>query len=293
MMKIRLKNEKGAISSDAFIAILIIVISVGLIATLVYNIYISTTETKRKSQATSYIVEIFEYINKIYYGDVTEENIVEYVGYKYNNAENAGEDEERADINIASARNVTNIEDTSDTKDILTTPYKIEVSIEPHNLEFDLVKTITITVKYNVANEEKSLTMEKIKARENLITPNAPNISQLEVAEGEKIYPIKYKENNWYVTNSEVDTAWYNYQNGYWATVLVTEIYLDEGERIPIDVMGDYYIWIPKYAYNNSNNLDTAFIYKDTNCYVNAEGNLEEIDENTATIVEGRMAQYI
>ena len=289
MMKIRLKNEKGAISSDAFIAILIIVISVGLIATLVYNIYISTTETKRKSQATSFIVEIFEYINKMYYGDVTEKNIVEYVRYKYNNAENAGEDEEISDLNIASARNVTNVEDTTDTKEILTTPYKIEVAIEPHNIEFDLVKIITITVKYNVANEEKSLTMKKTKARENLITPNSPNIEQLAVGDGKKIYPIKYKENNWYVTNNETDTAWYNYQNGYWATVIVSEQDLDEGERIPNDIKGDYYIWIPKYAYNNSNNLDIAFLYKNTNCYVNAEGNLEEIDDNTATIVEGRL----
>lgn len=287
MKKMNLRNEKGAIGTDAFIAILVITLFVGLIATLTYNIYISTMETKRTSTATTYIVEIFEYIDKLYYSDVTEKNLVDYINNKYNNAENAETDNEISDVNIASARNTTSVENTDDTKDILTTPYKIEISINPYNEQFDLVKIITVTVKYNVGNQEENLTMTKVKAKENLITPNAPEISSLEVTEEMNIYPIKYTGGSWYVTDSEKDTTWYNYENGYWATIFVTNYNFEEGEQILPTTLGDYYVWIPRYAYKAS---DIKFLYKDTEQFVNEQGILENLPEGY-TIVSGGWMQ--
>lgn len=288
MIKINLKNERGAIGSDAFISILIITLFVGLIATLTYNIYITATMTKRTSQATAYMVEIFEYVDKLYYNDVTETTLVDFINNKYNNAENAKTEEGISDINIASARNTTGVENTEDTKEILTTPYKIEISMKPYNDQFDIVKTITVTIKYNVGIEEKVLTMNKVKAKENLITPNEPDMESIEVTEGMKIYPIKYTGKGWYVTDVKKDTTWYNYENGYWATIFVSKKNFDEGEQILRTDLGDYYVWIPRYAYNSANNSDIKFLYEDTDQFVNEQGNLEYLSEEYV-IVEGRM----
>lgn len=276
MKKINLKDEKGALSADAYIAILILVLFAGLIATLIYNIHIATARVERTSQANSYIVEIFEYIDKLYYSEVTEEKIVEYIDYKYNNAINSEKDETISDVNIASARNTTGLTDTQDTSEILTTPYKIEISIEKYNDEFDLVKTITITVKYNIGNKEQSLTMQRAKIKEVLRTPNEANLEDLIIEEGKSIYPIKYVEGKWYVTDSQTDTEWYNYEAGYWATVFVSSENFEEGDQILANSLGDYYIWIPKYAYSNS---DIKFLYEKTNKYVNENGNLEDLQE--------------
>lgn len=292
MKIINLKNEKGAIGTDAVISIFVITLFVGLIATLTYNIYISTMKTKRTSQATDYIVEIFEFIDKLYYKDVTETNLVDYINNKYNNAENAETNEEISDINIASARNTTNVENTDDTKELLTTPYKIEVSIKPYNEEIDLVKTITITVKYNIGNDEQNLTMTKVKAKENLITPNEPDISTLNVAEGMKIYPVKHIGESWYVTNPENDTTWYNYENGYWATIFVSKKSFEEGQQILVTDLGDYYVWIPKYAYDSTDESNIKFLYQDTNQFVNEQGNLEDLTDEFI-VAEGRMDQNL
>ena len=51
--------------------VLIIVLFSGLIATISYNIYISNSSIKRMSKATNYIIDTFEYIDKINYDDVT------------------------------------------------------------------------------------------------------------------------------------------------------------------------------------------------------------------------------
>ena len=283
MKKSYLKNDRGAIGTDAFISVLIITLFVGLIATLTYNIYISTMKTKRHSQATEYIVEIFEYIDKQYYNDITEQNLVDYINNKYNNAENADTNNDISDIKIASARNVTGLENTNDTKDLLTTPYKIEVSITPYNAKLDLVKTITVTIKYNIGNNEEILTMSRVKAKENLITPNEPNLDNLIASDNRNIYPIKFNDGAWYVTDNNKDTTWYNYENGYWATVFVSKDNYKEGEIISSTSLGDYYVWIPKYAYYN---YDIKFLYDETEKYVSDEGNLEDLPEEY-TIAEG------
>ena len=82
-MKNILKEQKGIAASDALIAVLILILFSGLIATISYNIYLSNTSIKRMSKATSYIVDMFEYIDKSDYDYVTEENLAEYFNNKY------------------------------------------------------------------------------------------------------------------------------------------------------------------------------------------------------------------
>ena len=84
MRKKILKEQKGFAGSDALISVLIITLFAGLIATISYNIYLSNTSVKRMSKATGYIVDMFEYIDKTYYDEVTKDNLKKYFNDKYN-----------------------------------------------------------------------------------------------------------------------------------------------------------------------------------------------------------------
>ena len=77
-MKKFLKNNKGLTGADALLAVALIVLFSGIIATISYNIYIATSSLKRSSKATEYITNVFEHAKKEYYDDVTEEKLVEY-----------------------------------------------------------------------------------------------------------------------------------------------------------------------------------------------------------------------
>ena len=78
-----LEEQRGFTGSDALIAVLIISLFAGLIATISYNIYISNSSVKRMSKATSYIIDVFEYIDKINYDKIGEEELISYFNNKY------------------------------------------------------------------------------------------------------------------------------------------------------------------------------------------------------------------
>lgn len=159
-MKNKVKEQKGFVASDALIAILIITLFSGLIATISYNIYIASSSTKRMSKATSYIVDVFEYIDKIDYADATKENIVAYFNNKYYYAEDGTTPKSDAEVKLK--ENDENLE----------TPFKAEISIVKYNEtegntdKLDLVQEITMTVKYKLGNKDQEVTMTTNKIRE-------------------------------------------------------------------------------------------------------------------------------
>lgn len=276
MKKIRFKGNNGFVASDALIAILIIALFSGLIAAVSYNIYLANSYIKRMSMANSYIVEVFEYANKIYYDDVTEENLTEYFNNKYYYS-HQGE---------AKAK----IKETSD--EIVDTPFKISLNvinyneIEGHTDKLDLVKQIKMTVEYIIGGKEQKVEMTTIKKREKLETPNIPNISSIKLNDEENVYPIKDTNEGFIICNKN-DSNWYNYQNGNWARVLVTKSTLKEGDKINegnIALVGTVYYWIPRYAYNNNKII---FLYGNSSKYLqNIKGynSLLEIDKILYTI---------
>lgn len=71
-----IKSEKGIMGIDITISILMIAIFTSVVATLLYNIYITAVGQKRATVASNYLIDIFEYIDKINYNDVTAENII-------------------------------------------------------------------------------------------------------------------------------------------------------------------------------------------------------------------------
>ncbi len=77
-----LKKEKGIIVSDAIIAILIILLFVGIIASLIVNIVLESTKIKINSGQLDFATEILEYVENLPYEAVTEENLINYVNNK-------------------------------------------------------------------------------------------------------------------------------------------------------------------------------------------------------------------
>jgi len=141
----KLKDQKGIIVADALIAILIMTIFLGLIITLTYNIYLTANFTKRNSTAVNYGINIIEYIEKIDYKDIKENYLIDYV-------ETLGE-------NISAGTDETT----------LTTPYRVILDIQNYNeiegneRKQDIIKKITVTIKYNLGDSVKEVTFEKVK----------------------------------------------------------------------------------------------------------------------------------
>ena len=152
MMIIKFRNQKGFAASDALIAVLIIILFSGLIATISYNIYLSNSSIKRISKATSYIVDVFEYIDKVDYENVTKENLVTYFNEKYFTNENSEVKMLTGDENI-------------------NTPFKAEINIVKYNEtegntdKLDLVQEITMTIKYKLGNKDQEITMTRNKTK--------------------------------------------------------------------------------------------------------------------------------
>ena len=153
-MKNKIKEQKGFATSDALIAVLIIILFSGLIATISYNIYLSNSSIKRMSKATSYIVDVFEYIDKVDYENVTKENLVTYFNEKYFTNEDSEVKMLTGDENI-------------------NTPFKAEINILKYkDVEgtldtegLDLVQEITMTVRYKLGNKDQEITMTRNKVK--------------------------------------------------------------------------------------------------------------------------------
>lgn len=159
-MKEKIREQKGFAASDALIAVLIIVLFSGLIATISYNIYLSNSSIKRMSKATSYIVDVFEYIDKTNYDDVTKENLISYFNNKYYYAEDGVTPKSDAEVKLKEA------------DENVDTPFKAEISIVKYNEtegntdKLDLVQEVTMTVKYKLGNKDQEITMTRNKTLE-------------------------------------------------------------------------------------------------------------------------------
>ena len=234
------------------------------------------------SKATSYIVDMFEYIDKTYYDDVTVDNLTNYFNKKYYYEEDSSIPREDAEVKIKEQQ-----------EEVINTPFQAELSVVKYNEQegnedkIDLVQEITMKVSYKLGNKNQEIEMKKIKQRENLETPNKPNLSLVELQEGEKVYPIKNANEGWVVCDSK-DNSWYNYESGNWAILLKTDKDLTVGEQVDIDNISAEeatYAWIPRYAYNGT---ELLFLFSNSNKKVveSLEGynTLEQIDESLYTI---------
>lgn len=257
MKKTKFKQNNGFAASDALIAIIIITIFTGLISTISYNIYLSNASLKRMSKANNYIIDVFEYVDKMYYEDVSEENLTKYINEKYKNEEVQAVNSEETEVQA---------------------PFKLVIQVQNYNEmtgnegKLDLVKEITATVKYKLGNRDQIITMKKSKNREKITMPNNPDLSLIQLNEGEKIYPVKEK-NGEYVVCNENDDTWYNYTNNNYAVVTVTSTELSVGDNV--EESYKKYKWIPRYAQNIENPSDIKYLFSNTNKYMKEQNGYE------------------
>lgn len=257
MKKTKFKQNNGFAASDALIAIIIITIFTGLISTISYNIYLSNASLKRMSKANNYIIDVFEHVEKMYYEDVNEENLITYINEKYKNEDVQAVNNEETEVQY---------------------PFKLVIQVQNYNEmtgnegKLDLVKEITATVKYKLGNRDQIITMKKSKNREKITMPNNPDLSLIQLNEGEKIYPVKEK-NGEYVVCNENDDTWYNYTNNNYAVVTVTSTELSVGDNV--EESYKKYKWIPRYAQNIENPSDIKYLFSNTNKYMKEQNGYE------------------
>lgn len=136
--KNRYKREEGVTIIDLVIAIIIMSIFVGVITTLMTGIYKQSLEVQISSNAMSYATIILEKIDEKSFEEVQNPNFVE---------------------NLQASGEVTIPEE-----------YTIKLSVEnPDNASkdvSDVIKKATVTVCYKIRNEEKSISISKLKVKE-------------------------------------------------------------------------------------------------------------------------------
>lgn len=244
-MKRFLKSNKGITGADAVLGVALAILFSGIIATLSYNIYVTSSSLKRSSKALEYITSTFEYVATQYYDNVTEDNIKNYISTKLDG---------KISINEG-------------------TPYKAQVSVTNYNQmegntdKLDLVKKITMSVTYKLGDKDQTIEIKTAKSREKLEVPNKPDLDKIAITEGQYIYPIKYVNGNWEVTSKD-DTNWYDYDRGLWGTAVVTATPKSIGDVITY-ADGTIYLWIPRFEYSPNPNSEGKFVvnflYKSTN----------------------------
>ena len=133
-----IKNETGITGIDLVIAIIIMSIFIGIITTLMTNIYRQSLEVQASSYAMAYATVILEKIKKKSFEEVQNPNFIEEL-------KESGE--------------ITMPDD-----------YKITLDISnPDNVTQDVasvIKKATVTVSYNVNNKEQSMSISKLKVKE-------------------------------------------------------------------------------------------------------------------------------
>lgn len=136
--KNRYKREEGVTIIDLVIAIIIMSVFVGVITTLMTGIYKQSLEVQISSNAMSYATIILEKIDEKSFEEVQNPNFVE-------NLKASGEVTIPKEYTIK--LNVENLDNVSE-----------EVS--------DVIKKATVTVNYKIRNEEKSISISKLKVKE-------------------------------------------------------------------------------------------------------------------------------
>lgn len=133
-----IKNETGITGIDLVIAIIIMSIFIGIITTLMTNIYRQSLEVQASSYAMAYATVILEKVDEKSFEEVQNPNFIEEL-------KESGE--------------ITMPDD-----------YKITLDISnPDNVTQDVasvIKKATVTVSYNVNNKEQSMSISKLKVKE-------------------------------------------------------------------------------------------------------------------------------
>lgn len=150
-MGINKTNEKGFTTVDISIAMIVITIFVTIMSSMIYSVYLSSTEAKRTATALNYSVDIFEEIGQETFSNLTPENVLKRLENKLKITE----------IKASSAGEVVNATGKIGTYNIkleMTKPYT-DGTIK----KFKLIITYKVSAKKN----EEKLELERIRTITN------------------------------------------------------------------------------------------------------------------------------
>lgn len=139
-------NEKGVVGADVVIGILIFVIG-SVSALFIYsNMYSVIAKIKINEELIGCITDIFEKVDNELYDNINEEELQKII----------------ASSNISDAfqieYSITNYKDTVEAK-------RAQAGTTGEEVE-DLVKRVTLNIKYSIQNQDRNFTIGRIKVRE-------------------------------------------------------------------------------------------------------------------------------
>ncbi len=130
MQKKFLKDNKGVTGIDLAVAVTIIIVFAGLIATIMYNLYLTNLEILKSANASAYATIILEKVDEKAFEDITDDFVTNLIN-----------------------NNELSIDDS----------YNVEFSKTDTN---ELLKVVNLKITYTVNNKEKNLTLNKLKVKE-------------------------------------------------------------------------------------------------------------------------------
>ena len=243
----KIKKNEGYTQIDIIISIIILILFTTLISSLFYNSYVSSIKSKRNSEANIYLTRILESIELIKYDDLENEII---------NVVNKIDSEKLSGVIVGNSSTTGN----------LSTPYKAEVEIKNYNEtdgnsnKEDLIKKITITIKYKSENNnEESITARRLKTREIIAKDSLDIVPSIY----EGMIPITSETQ----ATSKYAENWFDYAGGKVAKVMLQDGNYDSITGA-ITSEGSSLVFIPRFAYklNSDGNVDIKFLNKDNTC---------------------------
>ena len=129
-----LKKDNALAGVDIVISVIVIIIFSGLILTLIQNNAMENLKLSKETMAMIYATEIFENIGIAKYDDVIEEKANDFI--------------------------------PKEALDNYTVDIKIDENLEEIQEGQELIKKISLTLKYNIGNKEYDCYMERLKVRE-------------------------------------------------------------------------------------------------------------------------------
>lgn len=129
------KSNKGISGIDIVISIGVIVLFVGLIGSLFYKIYSTSTSIRLNALAIDYAVKIAEKTDRLTYEEVNNEM----------------NDTLNEDFEILDSYNATIL---------------VEKYCETDTLKEDIIKTVTIKIEYDFMNKKEEFIIKKLKIKE-------------------------------------------------------------------------------------------------------------------------------
>ena len=236
-----IKQENGITGIDIAISLGIISITLAILGALYFNLYISSAQIERKAEAINFATQILEKMDSYYYSDINSQTFLA--------TEKANGKKEIVGIEIPKGYNVTT-----------------QITQYPNGGNIDVVKQVSVTVGYTIGEKGHAITLRKNKQKETFVVPNIPKLENNMVP----VKAIKNGNSKTYKQTTVQDEQWYNYNQKKWALAVLNTV----GDVIKKE---DLYVWIPRFAYSLNDNTNIKFLDSNTNKYVTASGNLEEI----------------